>query len=112
MTGLDPVIHAPKRLRAMAILANTEYASFQFVKDELGLSDSDLSKQMATLESAGYVKIHKRGRGPGSVTTYTMTRQGSRAFKAHRAALLAVLKEPVPEVGEESAAPRTPADHA
>jgi DNA-binding transcriptional ArsR family regulator len=90
---LDPVIHAPKRLMAMAVLANAEYATFAFLRDQLGVSDSDLSKQMSALESAGYVTVDKRGRGPGSVTTYTMTRQGGRAYRAHRAALYAVLAE-------------------
>ncbi|MBC2934291.1 MULTISPECIES: transcriptional regulator [unclassified Nocardioides] len=88
---LDPVLHAPKRLIAMAVLANTEYATFRFLKEQLDLTDSDLSKQMSALESAGYVKVNKRGRGPGSATTYTMTRPGDRAYRAHRAALYALL---------------------
>jgi DNA-binding MarR family transcriptional regulator len=90
---LDPVLHAPKRLVAMAVLANTEHATFRFLKDELGLTDSDLSKQMSALESAGYVTIDKHGRGPGSVTTYAMTRRGGRAYRSHRAALYAMLAE-------------------
>ncbi len=76
---------------AMAILANAEFATFQFLKDQLDLKDSDLSKQMSTLESAGYVNVKKRGRGPGSVTTYTMTPQGDRAYRSHRAALFEML---------------------
>lgn len=90
---LDPVIHAPKRLVAMAVLANTEYATFRFLKEQLGLTDSDLSKQMSALEAAGYVKSTKRGRGPGSTTTYAMTRQGGRAYRSHRAALYAMLDD-------------------
>ena len=90
---LDPVIHAPKRLMAMAILANTEFVTFQFLKDRLDLTDSDLSKQMSTLVAAGYVTAKKRGRGPGSVTTYLMTAQGDRAYRAHRKALFAMLGE-------------------
>ncbi|UFU01916.1 transcriptional regulator [Ruania suaedae] len=94
---LDPIIHTPKRLAAMAMLANAEYATFQFLKDHIGLTDSDLSKQMSTLESAGYVKATKHGRGPGSTTSYAMTRQGGRAYRAHRAALYAMLAdEPSP----------------
>lgn len=93
LSDLDPVIHAPKRLGAMAVLTNSEYATFQFLKEQLGLADSDLSKQMSALESAGYVTSTKRGRGPGSATTYTVTRQGRRAYRAHRAALFALLAE-------------------
>jgi Winged helix DNA-binding domain len=47
--GLDPVIHVPKRLAAMAILSNAPHATFRFLRDELEISESDLSKQMSTL---------------------------------------------------------------
>lgn len=93
--GLDPVIHAPKRLAAMALLASTASgASFTFLRDQLDLSDSDLSKQMSALDAAGYTKAHKSGRGRGSVTTFTITRAGRKAFNAHRRALIALLSTP------------------
>lgn len=104
--GLDAVIHAPKRLMAMAVLSNSEYATFQFLKEQFGLTDSDLSKQMSALESAGYVTSDKRGRGPGSVTTYTITAQGSRAYRAHRAALYAMLDEDEMPRGVEASSSR------
>ena len=85
--GLDPVIHVPKRLAAMAILSSTATASFRFLRDQLEISESDLSKQMATLETAGYVTMAKDGRGRGASTTYAMTKQGRRAYQAHCAAL-------------------------
>lgn len=88
---LDPVIHAPKRLAAMALLANTESTDFPFLRDRLGVSDSDLSKQMAALEQAGYVQISKTGRGRGATTTYKITRTGRKAYQRHRAALQALL---------------------
>ncbi|GAA4253032.1 winged helix-turn-helix domain-containing protein [Dactylosporangium darangshiense] len=89
--GLDPIIHVPKRLAAMGILANAPSVSFRFLKEHLQLSDSDLSKQMATLESAGYVTATKDGHGRGTSTTYRMTRAGGHAFEAHCAALRALL---------------------
>lgn len=89
--GLDPVIHAPKRLAAMAILANSSSASFKFLKEHLGLSDSDLSKQMSALESAGYVSAAKDGYGRGGSTTYRMTPAGIKAYSNHRDALRALL---------------------
>lgn len=89
--GLDPVIHAPKRLAAMAILANSGTASFKFLKEHLKLSDSDLSKQMSALESAGYVAATKEGFGRGGGTTFRITPAGTRAYKAHRTALQTLL---------------------
>lgn len=88
---LDPVIHAPKRLAAMAILANADMVTFPFLREHLSVSDSDLSKQMATLEGAGYLKISKSGRGRGATTTYRITKDGREAYKRHRAALAAIL---------------------
>ena len=85
--GLDPVIHVPKRLAAMAILANAPSVSFRFLRDELQISESDLSKQMSTLETAGYVTLAKNGHGRGASTTYAMTKEGRRAYQDHCAAL-------------------------
>lgn len=89
--GLDPVIHAPKRLTAMALLSSSETTTFAFLRDHLAISDSDLSKQMTALEQAGYVAVRKSGRGRGSSTSYRLTRDGRRAYDAHRAALRAIL---------------------
>jgi DNA-binding MarR family transcriptional regulator len=84
---LDPVIHPPKRLAATAILAASESVEFAFLRERLGVSDSDLSKQMKALQDAGYVKVIKHGRGRGSSTWYRMTREGRHAFEAHVAFL-------------------------
>lgn len=91
IADLDPVIHAPKRLAAMAIVANAPQVSFAFLKGHLGLSDSDLSKQMSALEAAGYLTSTKHGRGRGSSTTFSITRTGRTAYESHRAALTALL---------------------
>jgi DNA-binding MarR family transcriptional regulator len=89
-TALDPVIHAPKRLAAMALLANTSSTDFAFLRKHLQISDSDLSKQMTTLEKAGYVKVTKTGRGRGGVTTFELTKLGRAAFERHVAALRSI----------------------
>lgn len=91
LADFDPVIHAPKRLAAMAILAATSGTDFTFLRKHLQLSDSDLSKQMSALRAADYVKVTKSGRGHGSTTTYTITRAGSAAYHRHRQALEALL---------------------
>lgn len=90
---LDPVIHAPKRLAAMAVLSSATTATFPFLREHLGVSDSDLSKQMTTLEKAGYIAVSKSGRGRGATTTYRITRAGRRAYDQHRQALTAILED-------------------
>lgn len=89
--GLDPTIHAPKRLAFMALLAHAQDADFTFVRKALNLSDSDLSKQATALNEAGYIDITKSGRGRGSRTTYRITKPGNAAYLAHQRALKVLL---------------------
>lgn len=91
--SLDPVIHPPKRLAVMAILAASEWAEFAFLRERLDVSDSDLSKQMKILQDAGYVRVAKRGKGRGASTWYRMTRPGRQAFEAHLAFLHALVAQ-------------------
>ncbi|GAC80595.1 MULTISPECIES: transcriptional regulator [Gordonia] len=83
---LDPVLTPPKRLAALAVLSNATTTDFAFLRDHLAVSDSDLSKQMAALIEAGYVSATK-SRGRGGSTTYKITRDGKKAFEAHKSAL-------------------------
>ncbi|MDF1602072.1 transcriptional regulator [Nocardioides sp. YIM 152315] len=92
LDGLDPALSAPKRLAAMALLSRASGADFAVLRDHLGVSESDLSKQMSALVAVGYVAVRKSGRGRGSVTTYQATREGKKAYARHRTALEAILE--------------------
>ncbi|WP_328468252.1 transcriptional regulator [Actinoplanes sp. NBC_00393] len=90
MTGtprFDELIHAPTRLSLVSLLAATEWAEFKFLRDSLGLSDSALSKQLTTLEDAGYVEIRKSFVGKRPRTSARLTETGQQAFTDHVAAL-------------------------
>jgi DNA-binding MarR family transcriptional regulator len=87
----DELIHAPTRLSIVALLAATEWADFTFVRDNLGMSDSALSKQIATLEQAGYVSVRKTGAGRNRRTHLRLSATGGRAFRAHAAALQQII---------------------
>lgn len=80
MRELDPLIHAPKRLRIMAIL-DAAQVEFSYLQERVGVSPPDLSKQMKQLVAGGYVKADKTGRGPGSTTWYRLTRSGRTAYR-------------------------------
>ena len=71
----------------MSLLAASEWAEFKFIRDTVGLSDSALSKQLTTLEDAGYVEIRKGFVGKRPRTTAKLTRAGRTAFERHVAAL-------------------------
>lgn len=91
LDGLDPALTAPKRLAAMALLSRAAAADFGVLRAHLGVSESDLSKQMTALVTAGYATVRKSGRGRGSATTYQATSAGRKAYARHRAALEAIL---------------------
>lgn len=79
-------------LAAVALLRAARSTDFGFLRDHLGVSDSELSKQMSALDQAGYVRIRKRGRGSRATTTYQLTREGRAACTRHREALRALLE--------------------
>lgn len=87
LDGLDPTLNQPKRLAAIAMIASSTSCDFAFLRDQLQLGDSDLSKHMTALHHAGYVSVHKTGRGRGSATTYAITAAGRDAYKRHRETL-------------------------
>jgi DNA-binding MarR family transcriptional regulator len=90
--ALDEVIHSPVRFSIMATLAAAEKAEFAYVRDAVEVSDSALSKQAATLEKAGYVKVTKGYVGKRPRTWLSLTAQGRHAFTAHVEALHAIIK--------------------
>ncbi|HEY2948941.1 MAG TPA: transcriptional regulator [Micromonosporaceae bacterium] len=83
----DELIHAPTRLAIVSLLAASEWADFKFLRDTVGLSDSALSKQLTTLEAAGYIRIRKGFVGKRPRTSASLTAVGRAAFEQHVAAL-------------------------
>ncbi len=83
----DELIHAPTRLAIVSLLAAAQWADFKYIRDELGLSDSALSKQLSILESAGYVEIRKGFVGKFPRTSASLSPAGRQAFEQHVAAL-------------------------
>ncbi|GAB3978093.1 transcriptional regulator [Plantactinospora veratri] len=84
----DELIHAPARLSLVALLAPVDAAEFSYLREQLGLSDSALSKHISALGAAGYVTVHKENRGRGLRRTWvTLTDAGLTAFDGHVAAL-------------------------
>ncbi|MFJ6750903.1 transcriptional regulator [Streptomyces sp. NPDC091266] len=91
-TGFDELIHPSTRLSVVALLAAAEWADFPFIRDSLSLSDSALSKQLHTLEEAGYLEIRKEGGGRKRRTKVRLTERGRTAFEGHVAALRAIVE--------------------
>lgn len=84
--SLDPVIHAPARLRIVATLAalpDGNKLSFTRLQDMLGLTPGNLITHLRKLEEAGYLNSETTGNGRASLTTIALTRQGRAALDTY-----------------------------
>jgi len=95
----DELIHPSTRLSVVALIAAADWVDFAFVRDRLGLSDSALSKQFATLESAGYIAIERPMANRRRRVHVHLTEAGRSAFDGH----VAALREIVARIDETAA---------
>jgi DNA-binding MarR family transcriptional regulator len=83
----DDVIHEPHRLRICAMLVPSTGTDFAAVRDEMGLSDSALSKHLKALSARGYTRLDRAVRDGRQVTTVVLTPAGREALCGHVAEL-------------------------
>ena len=100
--GLDPVIHAPARLRLMVTLAalpDGDNLSFTRLQDLIGLTPGNLITHLRKLEDAGYVRTEKTGSGVNALTTVALTLGGRAALERYTAVLRQLLDaaDPAPQ---------------
>jgi DNA-binding MarR family transcriptional regulator len=83
---LDPVIHAPARLRiavTLATLDDGDNLSFTRLQELIGLTPGNLITHLRKLEDAGYVSTQKNGSGVTARTSVAMTRSGRAALERY-----------------------------
>ncbi|HCS65380.1 MAG TPA: MarR family transcriptional regulator [Cellvibrio sp.] len=83
----DDLIHAPNRLKICALLAPVTSLEFVTLCEQLGVSDSVLSKHIKSLDDAGYVVINKKTSEGRQRTWLSLSPKGRKAFNGHVAAL-------------------------
>jgi len=88
----DELIHPSTRLSLVALLAAADWAEFSFLRDRLQLSDSALSKQLSTLQEAGYVEQERPVNGRRRRVRARLTAAGRDAFEHHMAALRQIME--------------------
>lgn len=89
--GFNATIHAPNRLRICALLEAVEQVEFGVVQDRLRVSASVLSKHVAVLVDAGYVRQRRATRDTRQRVWLQLTPAGRAAYRAHLAALTAIV---------------------
>jgi DNA-binding MarR family transcriptional regulator len=91
---LDPVIHAPARLRIVATLATLpdgDTLSFTRLQEMLDLTPGNLITHLRKLEEAGYLTSDKTGNGTASRTSVALTPGGRAALDSYTEALRELL---------------------
>jgi DNA-binding MarR family transcriptional regulator len=85
--ALDETVHQRTRLGILAMLSEAAECTFTTVRDELQLTDGNLSRHVRVLEEAGFVQVRKGYEGRRPCTWLGLTRQGHRALRAEITAL-------------------------
>jgi DNA-binding MarR family transcriptional regulator len=84
--ALDPLIHAPARLRivvTLAALRDGDALSFTRLQNMIGLTPGNLITHLRKLEDAGYLTSEKNGSGVASQTSVALTSRGRAALDAY-----------------------------
>lgn len=85
--ALDETVHQRVRLGILAVLGEAAECTFTAVREELELTDGNLSRHLRVLEEAGLVQIRKGYEGRRPCTWLGLTREGHKALRAELAAL-------------------------
>lgn len=98
MNDLDPVIHAPARLRIVTALnealADGDEVTFPTLQKLLAMTAGNLTTHLSKLQAAGYVELAKTFAGRKPVTYVSLTPTGRAAYRTYRAQLLDLLGGP------------------
>lgn len=77
----DIILHQPIRSRLISTLLNNEKLPFKVLKEQLELTDGNLSSHLKKLEEVEYIKIDKFFEGKRPKTVIKITKKGRESFK-------------------------------
>ena len=103
MTELDPLIHAPVRLRlvvALNALSDGDSLTFSRLQELLELTPGNLVTHLRKLEHGGYVQTRKTSQLKAHSTAVRLTATGRAALQTYTNTLRALLDpaaRPIPE---------------
>jgi DNA-binding HxlR family transcriptional regulator len=85
--NLNKIFDSRIRLGIMSALVVNDEVNFNELKELIQVTDGNLASHLKTLEENAFVKVHKGFIGRKTNTTYSVTKGGEKAFKAHLQAL-------------------------
>jgi DNA-binding transcriptional ArsR family regulator len=91
--GLDPLLHERGRLAIVSVLAAVDRLTFTELRDQLDMTDGNLSVHLQKLEDKGYVAIDKQFVGRRPQTSCSLSRAGRLAFTRYLDNLEAIVRQ-------------------
>ena len=89
---LNKIFDSRVRLGIMSALMVNAEVNFNELKELLDTTDGNLASHLKTLEESGTIGVQKGFIRRKTNTTYSVTKTGEKAFKAHISALEAMIK--------------------
>ena len=90
--NLNKVFDSRIRLGIMSAVMVNAAVNFNELKELINVTDGNLASHLKTLEENGFIKVKKGFIGRKTNTTYSVTKAGEKAFKAHIEALEQMIK--------------------
>ena len=90
---LNKVFDSRIRIGIMSALIVNDSLNFNDLKALIDVTDGNLATHLKTLEENEYIKVQKGFIGRKTNTTYSITKAGEKAFRAHIDALEAIIKK-------------------
>ena len=79
----DPLLHQSVRSKLVSLLIVNDELPFKALKDELKVTDGNLSTHLSKLEKESYIEIMKSFEGKRPKTIVHITNKGKKAFLAY-----------------------------
>lgn len=89
---LNKAFESRVRLGIMSMLMVNDSLDFNSIKDLLQVTDGNLASHATALEKEGLIHIKKEFAGKKTLTTYSATKVGIKAFEEHLDALEKLIK--------------------
>lgn len=90
--NLNKIFDSRIRLGIMSALMVNASINFNDLKELINVTDGNLASHIKALEESGYIKVQKGFIGRKTNTTYSATKSGEKAFRAHLDALEKMIK--------------------
>ncbi len=93
LIDINQIIHAPARLRILALLYVVKSLDYVFLKNQTNLSWGNLATHLKKLEQSRYISIQKGYQGKKPQSKIQLTAQGRKAFQEYKKNLQQVLDD-------------------